>query len=135
MSKQMIVVDSAKGVESVETVVSSVSDGIAAGVLAAKTALPLRLLHESAKDAGVEGTAVPVDYLDSILGTFVFRCACGRQFRGPWEDARYEAIGHVELHHASTTVKKDLDGLEDVIEALILPSPLYSWQELQEEGK
>jgi hypothetical protein len=134
MSKQHIVV-SEKGVESVETSVSSVSDGIAAGELAAKTALSLRLLHESAKAAAMEGLAVPVDYFDSLLGTFVFRCACGRRFHGPWEEARYEAVGHVELHHASTTVKKDLDGLEDVIEALILPSPLYSWHELQEEGK
>lgn len=134
MSKQHIVV-SEKGVESVETSVSSVSDGIAAGALAAKTALPLRLLHESAKAADTPSEAVPVDYLDSILGTFVFTCACGRRFRGPWEEARFESIGHVELHHASTTVKRDLEGLENVIEALILPSPLYSWAELQEEGK
>ena len=132
MSKQTIIVDSEKGVESVETRVASVSDGVAAGQLAAKTALPLRLLHESARTADVEGIVLPVSYFDSVMGVFTFRCACGRQIHGPWEEGRSEAIGHVELHHASSIVKQDLDALEAVIEALIVPSPLYSWTELQE---
>src|SRR5260370_13369042 len=131
MSKQTIVVDSEKGVESVETRVLSVSDGVSAGQLAAKIALPLRLLHESTKAPDLEGT-VPVNYLDSVLGVFSFKCACGRRFNGPWEEARWEAVGHVELHHASTTVKQDPDGLEATVEALIFPSPLYSWDELPE---
>jgi hypothetical protein len=132
MAKQHIIV-SENGIESVETCVSSVSDGVAAGELAAKTALPLRLLHESAKLSGVSGEAVPVSYIDSVMGSFTFRCACGRRYVGPWDEARYEAIGHVEAHHASALIKRDLDSLEDTIDALIVPSPLYPWDELQEE--
>jgi hypothetical protein len=133
MSKQMIIVDSQKGVESVETRVNSVGDGVAAGELSAKTALAVRLLHEAAKSPE-EVQAAPVSYFDSVMGSFAFRCACGRTFRGPWEESRYESINHVELHHASTTIRRDLDSLEDTVEALIVPSPLYSWDELQ-EGK
>lgn len=133
MSKQMIIVDSQKGVESVETRVNSVSDGVAAGELAVKTSLPIRLIHESVKASDVKGTVVPINYLDAILGVFSFRCACGRQFNGPWEEARFEAINHIELHHASAAIKRDLDSLEDTIEALITPSPLYSWDELKED--
>jgi hypothetical protein len=132
MAKQFITVSDEKGVESVETRVNSVSDGVAAGQLAAKTALPMRLLHESAKSADSECTLLPVDYLDSVMGVFTFTCACGRRINGPWDEGRQEAIGHVELHHASTTIKQDLDALEATIEALIVPSPLYSWDELQE---
>jgi hypothetical protein len=80
-----------------------------------------------------KGTVVPINCLDAILGVFSFRCACGRLFNGPWEEARYEAIGHIELHHASTAIKRDLDSLEATIEALITPSPLYSWDELKED--
>jgi hypothetical protein len=132
MSKQMIIVDSQKGVESVETRVNSVGDGVAAGQLSAKTALAVRLLHEAAKSPE-EVQAAPVSYFDAVMGVFSFKCACGRQFNGPWEEARYESIGHVELHHASATIKRDLDVLEDTIEALVVPSPLYSWDELQED--
>jgi len=131
MSKQMIVVDSQKGVESVETVVISVSDGVAAGELAVKTALPIRLLHESTK-ADVKGAVVPINYLDAILGVFSFECACGRRFNGPWDESRGEAIAHIERHHASETIKRDLDRLEATVEALIFPSPLFGWDELQE---
>jgi hypothetical protein len=80
-----------------------------------------------------EAQATPVSFFDSVMGSFTFRCARGRTFRGPWEEARYESIGHVETHHASTTIKRDLDALEESIEALIVPSPLYSWDELQED--
>lgn len=132
MSKLEIVV-SENGVESMTTHVDSVGDGVAAGQLSAKTALAVRLLHEAAKATDGEVQAAPVSYFDSVMGSFTFRCACGRTFRGPWEEARYEAIGHCELHHASTTIKRDLDSLEDTIEALITPSPLYSWDQLQED--
>jgi hypothetical protein len=132
MSKLELVV-SEKGVESMTTRVDSVGDGVAAGQLSAKTALAVRLLHEAAKSTE-EVQATPVSYFDSVMGSFTFRCACGRTFRGPWEEARYEAIGHVETHHASVTIKRDLDALEDVIEALIIPSPLYSWDELQKDN-
>ncbi len=81
-----------------------------------------------------EVQAQPVSYFDSVMGSFTFRCACGQTFRGPWEEARYESIGHVETHHASVTTKRDLDVLEDVIEALIMPSPLYGWDELQKDN-
>jgi hypothetical protein len=133
MSKQTIIVDSNKGVESVETRVISVGDGVAAGQLSAKTALAVRLLHEAAKSPE-EVQAAPVSYFDSVMGCFAFRCACRRQFNGPWEEARYEAINHIELHHASTTIRRDLDSLEDTIEALITPSPLYGWDELQKDN-
>jgi hypothetical protein len=131
MAKQHITVDSENGVEAVETVVTSVSDGVAAGELSAKTALAMRLLHEAVKSTE-EVQAEPVSYFDSVMGSFTFRCACGRTFRGPWEEARFEAIGHVELHHASPTIKRDPDVLEDVIEALIVPRPLNGWEQLQE---
>jgi hypothetical protein len=134
MAKQTVVVDSVKGVESVQTIVSSVGDAVAAGELASRTALSLRLLHENAKAADLAGIAVPVNYIDSITGTFEFRCACGRTFRGPWEEARWESVAHVERHHASASIKRDLDILEDVIEVLIVPSPLYDWDELQNDN-
>jgi hypothetical protein len=125
MAKLEIIV-SENGVESMTTRVNSVGDGVAAGQLSAKTALAVRLLHEAAKST-TEEQAVPISYFDSVMGSFEFRCACGRTFRGPWEEARYEAIGHVELHHASSTIKRDLDALEDTIECLITPSPLSPW--------
>jgi hypothetical protein len=131
MSKLEIIV-SEKGVESMTTRVDSVGDGVAAGQLSAKTALAVRLLHEAAK-CTTEEQAMPVSYFDSVMGSFAFRCACGRTFRGPWEEARWESVAHVETHHASTTIRRDLDCLEDTIEALIVPSPLYSWDQLQED--
>ncbi len=131
MAKLEIIVSNENGVESMSTHVDSVGDGVAAGQLSARTALAVRLLHEAAKST-TEEQAVPVSYFDSVMGSFAFRCACGRTFRGPWEEARYEAIGHVQLHHASTTIKRDLDSLEDTIEAMIMPSPLFSWEQLKE---
>jgi hypothetical protein len=144
MSKQEIVV-SENGIESVRMVIQSVADGIAAGKLTEKTALALRLLHEAAKAETVPpgiSTEAPVSYFSSlpqgteiergtVLGTFQFRCACGQRFFGPWEEARRESIGHVELKHADQTLKKNLDALEDVIEALIVPNPLNSWEQIQ----
>jgi hypothetical protein len=132
MAKLEIIV-SENGVESMTTRVNSVGDGVAAGQLSAKTALAIRLLHEAAKSTE-EVQAPPVSFFDSVMGSFTFRCACGRTFRGPWEEARYESIGHIELHHASAAIKRDLDVLEDVIEALITPSPLFSWDELQKDN-
>ena len=133
MAKQHIVV-SERGIESVETRVLSVSDAIAAGQLAERTALSLRLLHDSAKATELDSSsAQPIPYLDALLGSFTFRCVCGRRFIGPWEEARVEAINHVEFHHASKDVKRDLDSIEYTIEALIIPSPLYPWDELQED--
>jgi hypothetical protein len=132
MAKLEIIVSNENGVESMTTRVDSVGDGVAAGQLSAKTALAVRLLHEAAK-ASAEEQVAPVSYFDSVMGSFAFRCACGRTFRGPWEESRYEAIGHVELHHASTTIRRDPDSLDDTIEAMIVPSPLYSWDELQED--
>jgi hypothetical protein len=132
MSKLEIVV-SENGVESMTTRVDSVGDGVAAGQLSAKTALAVRLLHEAAKSTE-EVQATPVSFFDSVMGSFTFRCACGRTFRGPWEEARYESIAHIELHHASAAIKRDLDVLEDVIDALITPSPLFSWDELQKDN-
>ena len=105
----------------------------------------LGLLHQAAKaevaPPGISSEP-PVSYFNSIpqgtefergavLGAFQFRCACGRRFYGPWEEARQEAIGHVELRHADKQLKKDIDRLEDVIEALIVPNPLNSWEQLQ----
>lgn len=144
MSKQEIIV-SENGIESVRIVIQSVADGIAAGKLTEKTSLALRLLHEAAKAEVVPpgvSTEPPVSYFSSIpqgtdiergavLGTFQFRCACGRRFFGPWEESRYEAIGHVELRHADKALKRNLDALEDVIEALVVPNPLNSWEQLQ----
>ena len=144
MAEQKIIVTE-NGIESVEMTIKSVADGIAAGRLTEKTALALRLLHEAAKSELVPpglSTEPPVSYFSSIpqgtdfergavLGTFMFRCACGRRFYGPWEEARRESIGHVELRHADAQLKKDLDKLEDVIEALIVPNPLNSWEQLQ----
>lgn len=143
MAQQKIVVGD-DGVESVEMIIKSVSDGIAAGMLTAKTALALRLLHDAAKaESAPEGICMiePVSFFSSlpndeyergsVLGTFQFRCACGRRFCGPWEEARNEAIGHVELRHADKQLKADLNKLEDVIEALIVPNPLNSWEQLQ----
>jgi hypothetical protein len=144
MAEQIITVTD-DGIESVEMVIKSVADGVAAGRLTEKTALALRLLHQAAKSellpTGIS-TEPPVSYFSSIpqgtdfergsvLGTFVFRCACGRKFQGPWEEARYEAIGHVELRHADAQLKKDADKLEDVVEALIVPNPLNSWEQIQ----
>lgn len=74
----------------------------------------------------------PESLEDAKNGKFVFRCACGRWFTGPWEEARYEAIGHIEKKHASPELRQDMDALEDTIEALITPTPLYSWQEIEE---
>jgi hypothetical protein len=79
-----------------------------------------------------EVQAAPVSFFDAAMGTFAFRCACGRTFRGPWEEARWESVAHVETHHASATIRRDLGVLEDTIEALIIPSPLNSWDQLQE---
>ncbi|SRR6266566_86803 len=134
MAKQLITVDDKAGITSVETIVKSVSDGIAAGQLTEKTALALRLLHDAVKSEPVEeGISIsePVSFFDSAFGTFMFRCACGRRFYGSWDSARYEAIGHVELRHSDKALRKDLSKLEDVIEALIVPNPLNSWEQLQ----
>jgi hypothetical protein len=128
MAKLEIIV-SEKGVESLITRVNSVGDGVAAGQLSAKTALALRLMHESAKSTA-EVQATPVPYFDSLEGSFTFRCVCGRVFSGPWEESRWESVAHVETHHASTTIKRDLDALEDTIEALIVPSPLHPISEV-----
>ena len=131
MSKLEIVV-SENGVESMTTRVDSVGDGVAAGRLSAKTALAVRLLHEAAKATEEVQAATPVSYFDSLMGTFEFRCACGKTFRGPWEESRWESVAHVELHHASVAIKRDLDSLEDTIEALVVPSPLYNWDALKD---
>jgi hypothetical protein len=143
MAEQKIMVTDS-GVESVEILVKSVADQIAAGRLTEKTALAIRLIHEAAKAEYVQpgiSTTEPISYFSSlpnsdfergaVLGTFQFRCACGRRFCGPWEEARHEAIGHVELRHADQALKKNLDAFEDVIEALIVPNPLNSWEQLQ----
>jgi hypothetical protein len=74
---------------------------------------------------------IPIDYWDSVHGTFEFRCSCGYSDRGPWEESRYLMIRHVEERHAGSQVKLDLDALEDLIEVLVSPSPLNSWQQLQ----
>jgi len=122
---------SEKGVEVMRAYVDSVGDGEAAGRLTTKTALACRLLHEAAKALDLGSKAEPRSYLDSIEGLFMFRCACSQQFNGPWDVARHEAISHVEQHHASKTIRRDLDSFEDVVEALVVPSPLNSWEQLQ----
>jgi hypothetical protein len=76
---------------------------------------------------------IPIDYWDSVHGTFEFRCSCGYSDRGPWEESRYLMIRHVEERHAGSQVKLDLDALEDLIEVLVSPSPLSSWQQLQSD--
>jgi hypothetical protein len=135
MAKQ-VVTFSEDGIESVQTVVRSVSDGVAAAELSSKTALALRLLHDSAKRQSSpqdeEQPTQPISYMDSIMGTFTFRCACGRVYIGPWEEARGESIDHCERHHLSKAIRKDLDATYDVIEALVTPSPLYSFEELSQ---
>jgi hypothetical protein len=145
MAEQKIMVNES-GVQSVEMVIKSVGDGIQAGRLTEKTALALRLLHEAAKSELPAGlfSEPPLSYFSSlpkddyeggsVLGTFCFRCACGRRFIGPWEEARYEAIGHVELRHADSQMKKNLDALEAVIAALVVPNPLNSWEQLSAKG-
>jgi hypothetical protein len=74
---------------------------------------------------------MPVSYFDSVMSTFEFSCVCGRHFNGPWHEARYEAIGHVEQRHVDASFRKDLDATEDLIEKLIEPSPLNSWEDLR----
>lgn len=117
---------SEEDVEKMQTRVLSVGDGEAAGQLQARTALAVRLLHQAAKDREPV-QAEPVNYMDSLLGCFTFSCACGRRFLGRWEEARYEAIDHVERHHSSVVIRRDLDILEDTIESLIVPNPLSNF--------
>jgi hypothetical protein len=74
---------------------------------------------------------IPSSYSDSIHGTFKFRCSCGRIERGPWEESRWLMVRHIEESHADAKVKSDLDRLEDLIEVLVSPSPLNSWEQLQ----
>jgi hypothetical protein len=144
---QQKIVGGDDGVESVEMIVKSVADGVAAGRLTERTSLALNLLHQAAKSEFVpEGvsTTEPVNFFSSlptddyergsVLVTFMFRCACGRRFYGPWEEGRNEAIGHVELRHADKQLKKDLDALEAVIAALIVPNPLNSFEQLRAQG-
>jgi hypothetical protein len=135
MPQQTIIVDE-KGVRSVEIRVNSVSDAVSASQLASKIALATRLLHQAAKAVDLPpGPVEPISYQDAVLGTFTFFCVCGRRFTGPWEESRYESIRHIELCHTDKDTRRDLDALEDVIEALIVPNPLYSWDELQENAQ
>jgi hypothetical protein len=78
---------------------------------------------------------IPSSYSDSIQGTFKFRCRCGFRESGPWEEARWLSVRHVEERHAGSQVKLDLDALEDLIEELVLPSPLNSWEQLQSDSQ
>ena len=68
MAEQIITVTD-DGIESVEMVIKSVADGVAAGRLTEKTALALRLLHQAAKSellpTGIS-TEPPVSYSSSI---------------------------------------------------------------------
>lgn len=133
MTKLELVVTDA-GIESMTTRLVCVSDGRKAADLTHRTALACRLLHDAARSKEpVPDSVLPVNYLDSLLSTFTFRCTCGRVFIGPWEEARWEAVAHIERHHASETIRQDLDALENTIEALITPSPLYSYEQLAEQ--
>jgi hypothetical protein len=78
---------------------------------------------------------IPIDYWDSANGTFVFQCRCGRQEIGPWEESRWLMVRHIEESHADAKVKLDLDRLEDLIEFLVSPSPLNSWEQLQSDSQ
>ena len=82
-----------------------------------------------------ENQDIPINYWDSVNGTFEFRCSCGRIERGPWEEARWLSVRHVEERHAGSQVKLDLDALEDLIEVLVSPSPLNSWEQLQSDSQ
>jgi hypothetical protein len=82
-----------------------------------------------------EEKCIPTDYWDSVFGTFVFKCRCGRQEIGPWEESRWLMVRHIEESHADAQVKLDLDRLEDLIEFLASPSPLGSWEQLQSDSQ
>jgi hypothetical protein len=78
---------------------------------------------------------IPSSYSDSVHGTFKFRCRCDFRESGPWEEARWLSVRHVEERHAGSQVKLDLDALEDLIEVLVSPSPLNSWEQLQSDSQ
>jgi hypothetical protein len=82
--------------------------------------------------SGQKFQEIPINYWDSIHGTFEFRCTCGHIERGPWDEARWLSIQHVEERHASETSRKDFDFLYDEIEKLISPNPFCTWDESQE---
>jgi hypothetical protein len=98
----------------VQAKVRNISEAQEAGSLFQKVGLALRLLNDSIREEATEPTApLPIGTTD------LFACACGATFY-----STSAAITHVESHHASSTIRRDLDRLEDTIECLISPSPL-----------
>lgn len=135
----LIITVNDEGITSIEVLVRSVADGVKAGRLTERTALAVRLLQQSAKNYSEKtdeqaSTEPPIDFLSSAKGVFLFRCACGARFVGAWDVARYEAMTHVKLRHADVQMRKDLDVMESITEALIVPNPLRSWPAFSEKA-
>lgn len=124
MARFDLTVDDAKGVLAVISRAETVHEAIEIANLIARTAQGIRLIHRSAKELPLTekvGGAIPLP--PGVQSAYV--CACSRQFYDRWD-----AIGHVERCHASPEIRRDLDSLEDTIEALIVPSPLTDWDAL-----
>ena len=108
------------GVERVTATVRTISEASRAGEAMQAASLPIRLLSDTLREhfhgkAATQGATddSPVEELD------VYVCACGSKFHSAGE-----AVGHVEADHASPRIRRDIDKLEDTIEALITPCPL-----------
>ena len=119
MATVQLTVDSQKGITEVFSKVNTIHEALENASLMARTATAIRFLHQTAKEP-VEGSVNPLPIGD----TKVFVCACGRRLLSSGD-----AIRHVERTHTNAAFRRDLDRLEDFIEALVTPSPLTEFSE------
>jgi hypothetical protein len=108
-----------KGVKRVYAAVTSIADGALAAEVFQTTGLAIRLAHESLREHFSDQSATQVADPLPVGENDLFVCLCGDTFTST--DA---AITHVERHHASARIRRDLDKLESTIEGMIFPNPL-----------
>jgi hypothetical protein len=119
MATVQLTLDDRKGITQVVSTVSTISEALDNAALMARVAPAVRLLHNSAKEASGQPTAqLPSETAD------IFMCGCGATFISAGE-----ACTHVEREHANKAIRRDLDRLEDLIEFMVVPSPLTQFPE------
>jgi hypothetical protein len=108
-----------KGVKRAYAAVTTITDGKLAAEVFQATGLALRLDNDSLREH-FDVNAATHDAKPLPMGeNDVYACVCGETFT-----STYAATRHVELDHLTEQARRDLDNVEDVIEALIFPNPL-----------
>ena len=106
------------GIERVSAAVTTIADSTLAAELFQAAGLGLRLTHDAIRQhfAGTthdDAKPLPLGEND------VYACMCGDTFT-----TADKAIRHVERHHCSSKIRRDIHKVEDLVEGMIFPNPL-----------